>query len=247
MTLELHHFDFWPSSMAAKVALLERNAVFNTITVDMANGGHQTAAFLALSPSGEPPALVDTAGPSGLHPLEMFEASAVMSHLDANVQRLNLGGANFIPQTPCNIPLTHQWVAWTRVHLAPAIEGLLLHGKILARANRSATKFGAALQQFRAAVAVLETRVPAPGTFMNRDILHPGGGDKGTFSAADVVLASNLTYGRLLPQTSPVLDGSPSVLAYLGSIEARPAFQAALKGISLPGGGGQPPDPIEPP
>lgn len=230
--------------MGAKIALLERKATFDTVIVDMAAGAHLAPAFLELSPSGQPPVLIDHEGPSGLHPLAMFEQLAVLSHLDANATRLQLDGPNFVPQTPCNIPLTFQWVAWTRAHLSPAIEGLLLHGKILAPGSRSAASFGQAKQQLKDVVALLEVQVPAPGSFMNRDRLHPGG-DTGTFSAADLALVSNLTYARLLPQTEKILEASPNVLAYVGSIEARAPFQTALRGVTLPGTPGEVIPPIE--
>jgi glutathione S-transferase len=247
MALSLHHYNFWPASQAARVALLELNQAHEVVTVDMAAGAHKTAAFLALNPTAEPPVIVDTEGPDPSHNLVAWGALGVGAYLDARKTRLGLPGAPIIPQPPCNYPKTFQWAEWVAANLTIPMNTVLLHAKIKPAGDRDRAPFGAAIQALKAALATFErtNAAPNPGQFLNRDIEHSTP-DNGIFSFADILFGSTMTYARLFPQTERVLGDAPRATAFLGSLEARPSFQQAFKGVTL-SDGGTPPPPIEPP
>jgi glutathione S-transferase len=230
MALSLFHNRDWPAAQAVRVALgeigLQPGQGYELINVDIAAGGTRTPAFLALNPQGELPVIKDTdvLGNNSGHTLVVWEGLGIVGHLFEKGNRLGQPTDVLFPGSPCEFPRTIQWASWSRHHLTPQIETLLLHGRILSGAARDATKVGPALQSFRAAIAVLEGQVPNPGGFINFDPQHP----TGKYSFADTILCASLTYARGIPQTRHTFNDFPRVNAYLQSIEARPAFQAAF-------------------
>jgi glutathione S-transferase len=236
--LTLHHYDFWPDSQAGRIALLELNEDFEMVTVDMSQGQHKTREFRKLNPEREPPVLVDDNDPGG-HELVVWEPLGVAMYVHT---RANLSSPNdtLFPTSPCNLPLTLQWAQWSAVNLTLPMERLLLHGKILPEAERNKERFDRNLQKIDRTLKILDkVALTKPGAFINRE---PGNaGDEGQFSIADIMIGSTLTYLRLFPEGEAVLNGHPNVKAYLETLEARPSFQAAFGGVTLP-----PPNQVEP-
>lgn len=231
MTLRLFHYNLWPNAQAARICLLEQGEAHEIVNVDMSAKAHREASFLALNPQGEPPVLIDTAGPRG--ELKVWEYHAVARYLDERRLRTGGGGPRLFPSDPGEIPPTDQWTAWSQVHFTPVMERLLLAGKILPRADREVADMRPALRRFRQGLRILNDNLPATGaTFLNRTAFNP----TGVFSAADVNVGATLTLARLIPETELRLNDFPNVQSYLQRLEARPSFRTAFGGITLPPG-----------
>jgi GST-like protein len=79
MTIELHAFDT-PNGRKISVALEEMGVPYTVTTVDIRNGRQFEPGFLAISPNGKIPAIVDTDGPHG-KPVSVFESGAILLYL----------------------------------------------------------------------------------------------------------------------------------------------------------------------
>jgi GST-like protein len=89
MTIELHAFDT-PNGRKISVALEEMGVPYTVTTVDIRNGRQFEPGFLAISPNGKIPAIVDTDGPHG-KPVSVFESGAILLYLGEKTGR-------FLPQ-----------------------------------------------------------------------------------------------------------------------------------------------------
>ena len=89
MTIELHAFDT-PNGRKISVALEEMGVPYTVTTVDIRNGRQFEPDFLAISPNGKIPAIVDTDGPHG-KPVSVFESGAILLYLGEKTGR-------FLPQ-----------------------------------------------------------------------------------------------------------------------------------------------------
>jgi len=89
MTIELHAFDT-PNGRKISVALEEMGVPYTVTTVDIRNGRQFEPDFLAISPNGKIPAIVDTEGPHG-KPVSVFESGAILIYLGEKTGR-------FLPQ-----------------------------------------------------------------------------------------------------------------------------------------------------
>ncbi len=231
MTLRLFHYNLWPNAQAARICLLEQGEAHELVTVDMSAKAHREPAFLALNPQGEPPVLIDTAGPRG--ELKVWEYLAVGRYLQERQLRTGGSGPRLFPSDPATIPPTDQWAAWSQVHFTPVMERLLLAGRILPTADRDVADMRPALRRFRQGLRILNDNLPATGAaFINRTSFSP----TGVFSAADITIGATLTLARLIPQTELRLNDFPNVLSYVQGLEARPSFRTAFGGITLPPG-----------
>ena len=73
---------FWPTPNGWKVsiALEEFGLPYRTHLVDISAGDQHTDAFLAISPNGKMPAIVDPDGPDSA-PIAIFESGAITEYL----------------------------------------------------------------------------------------------------------------------------------------------------------------------
>lgn len=163
----------------------------------------RSAAFLALSPEGAVPVLVDG-------DLVLTESLAINLHL-ARVHGGALG-----PQSPAE---DAQMLA-SALFAATALEGLTLKVQLLVGQGKAGTEAGAAeLADLTAALArplaVVEAKLAAEG--------HPVGR---RFTVADVNLAEILRYAQAHP---PILEPYPAIRSWLAQVQARPAFRAMME------------------
>ena len=77
--IELH---FWPTPNGQKVsiALEEMGVPYEVRLVDIGRGEQHRPGFLALSPNGRMPAILDPEGPDG-QPIGIFESGAILQYL----------------------------------------------------------------------------------------------------------------------------------------------------------------------
>lgn len=79
MTIQLHAFDT-PNGRKISVALEEMGLPYEVRIVDIRKGEQHDPAFLALSPNGKIPAILDPDGPDG-KPVSVFESGAILIYL----------------------------------------------------------------------------------------------------------------------------------------------------------------------
>jgi GST-like protein len=77
--IELHAFDT-PNGRKISVALEEMELPYAVTIVDIGKGEQFHPGFLAISPNGKIPAIVDTEGPRG-KPVSVFESGAILLYL----------------------------------------------------------------------------------------------------------------------------------------------------------------------
>jgi GST-like protein len=86
MTIELHAFDT-PNGRKISVALEEMGVPYTVTRVDIRNGQQFEPDFLAISPNGKIPAIIDTDGPHG-KPVSVFESGAILLYLGEKTGRV---------------------------------------------------------------------------------------------------------------------------------------------------------------
>jgi GST-like protein len=79
MPIELHAFDT-PNGRKISVALEEMALPYEVKVVDIRKGEQSAPGFLAISPNGKIPAIVDPDGPGG-RPVSVFESGAILLYL----------------------------------------------------------------------------------------------------------------------------------------------------------------------
>jgi GST-like protein len=83
--IELHAFDT-PNGRKITVALEEMGLPYTIRIVDIGKGEQFDPAFLAISPTGKIPAIVDTEGPGGAS-ISVFESGAILIYLGEKTGR----------------------------------------------------------------------------------------------------------------------------------------------------------------
>jgi len=79
MSIELHAFDT-PNGRKISIALEEMALPYTVKVVDIRKGEQHAPEFLAISPNGKIPAIVDAEGPHGT-PVSVFESGAILIYL----------------------------------------------------------------------------------------------------------------------------------------------------------------------
>jgi glutathione S-transferase len=163
-------------------------------------------AYLAISPLGRVPALVDDGR-------AIIESGAIAQYLCARYDRTGLG-------RPTDHPEWLDWIQW--IHFS---ETIAVHAACLVQ-----QKFFIAPDQRSEAVAKLESRrllkalEVVDRALEGRDYLLPSG-----FSAADVAVGYSIHMGKLFFEP----EGLANVQAYYERLSRRPAFQASVKPAEL--------------
>ena len=77
--IDLH---FWPTPNGWKITIMleEAGLPYRLVPVNISAGAQLEPDFLALSPNGRMPALVDPDGPGG-KPIAIFETGAILQYL----------------------------------------------------------------------------------------------------------------------------------------------------------------------
>lgn len=74
------HFWLTPNGYKVTILLEELGLPYRAVPVQIGKGQQFEPAFLAISPNGKIPAIVDHDGPNG-HPMALFESGAIMMYL----------------------------------------------------------------------------------------------------------------------------------------------------------------------
>ena len=107
-------FHFWPTPNGYKVSLfLEETGLPHTVKpVDIGKGEQFQPAYLAISPNGKMPAIVDRDPADGGEPVSVFESGAILLYLAGKT------GA-FIPRDPRARMQCIEWLFWQMAGLGP--------------------------------------------------------------------------------------------------------------------------------
>jgi glutathione S-transferase len=195
----LYHCD-GARSMRVLWLLHELGLEFELVTLPFSMAGLRTPEFLALSPLGRVPCLVDG-------PLTLVESGAICQHLCETYD----AGTLHRPPGHAERPAWLQWLHYAET-IAVHAASLVQQRVFIAPADRSPVVIKLESRRLRKAVEVVEAALG------ERDFLLAGG-----FSAADVAVGYSIHLARELID----LDGLPAVAAYHARLAARPAFQAA--------------------
>ena len=106
------HFVATPNGHKLSIMLLETELPHRIIRYNMLAGDHRTPEFLAISPNGRAPAIVDHDPIGGGAPYPMFETGAILIYLAEKSGR-------FLPTEPRARYRAHQWLMWQMSGLGP--------------------------------------------------------------------------------------------------------------------------------
>lgn len=193
-------------SMRALWLLHELGLEFELVTLPFSMAGLRTPEYLALSPLGRVPCLVDDGRP-------VIESGAICQYLCETYD-----AASRLHRAPGH-PERLAWLQW--LHYA---ETIAVHGASLVQ-----QRIFIAPEERSAVVQKLESRrlykaLEVVGEALaGHDYLLASG-----FSAVDIAVGYSVHLARELNG----LDGLPAVAAYYARLAARPAFQHAAAGPS---------------
>jgi glutathione S-transferase len=194
----------WPRSTASRVhwALEELGVGYEYVTLDRARGENLAPEFLAISPGGKVPGLVD--GEQAY-----FESAAILIHLGETQGR----DRGLWPASGAARADALCWTVWGTVELNIYLMQYLYHGLdtpvSYAPADRSKATADYNHGQYVRLLDALEARLAG-----RENIL-------GAFSLADIPAASALLVGREL---GAGVEGRKNIEAWLDRCRARPAF-----------------------
>src|SRR5918992_3792367 len=180
------------------MVLHEKRVDFETREVDLANKSEE---FLAASPTGKVPVIV-VDGDS------LYESNVVNQYLDEVTDEPKL-----MPEDPRLRAHARIWMAFADTDFFPAV--------FVASVGRERgfpeARISEALEKLKVALGRLEERLRGRGYLA------------GEFSLADVAHAGNFVRLRELEERGEVsLDEYPNVAAWMGRLERRKSYEAAV-------------------
>ena len=199
-------FHYWPTPNGWKVAIMleETGLAYRMVPVDIRRGDQHLPAFLAISPNGRMPAIVDHDAEGG--PLSVFESGAILLHLAERTGR-------FAPPLPRDRMAMMEWLFWQVGNLGP-MAGQLSHFVNYAQGEHPYSH-GRYAGEHRRCLDVLERRLT------DRDYIL------GDYSIADMAAWPWVLIAKPLGQS---LDAFPNVARWRAAIKERPAVQ---RGVDL--------------
>ena len=199
-------FYYWPTPNGWKVSIMleECGLPYRTVPVNIGRGAQHAPAFLAISPNGRMPAIVDHDDADG--PLSVFESGAILLHLAERAGR-------FAPTDARGRTALNEWLFWQIGNLGP-MAGQLSHFVNYAQGEHPYSHARYA-NEYRRCLGVLEDRLDG------RDYIL------GAYSIADMAAWPWVLIAKPLGQS---LDAFPRVARWRAAIKERPAVQ---RGVDL--------------
>ena len=118
------YFSPTPNGLKVRLFLEEAELAYRTIAVSLSRGEQLRPEFLAISPNGKIPAIVDHAPPTGTSPLKVFESGAILLYLAEKTGR-------FMPPDSEGRIDVLQWLFWQVGGLGP-MAGQIGHFNVFA-------------------------------------------------------------------------------------------------------------------
>jgi glutathione S-transferase len=165
-------------------------------------GENSSAEFLAVNPNGKVPVLRDG-------DVVLWESNAIMAYLADKH-----GDTPLWPRDPARRAHVAKWQLWQTGHLSPAADGLMFEYvvKPMMKQEPDAALCDRLLRSFHRWAAVMDGELAKSEWLAN-----------GTFSCADISVATALLYAR--SARLPIED-HPRVGAWLERVHARPSWKA---------------------
>jgi GST-like protein len=204
-------FHYWPTPNGWKVAIMleECGLPYTTHFVNIGAGDQFSTEFLALSPNGRMPAIVDhqpAAGYPGQPPVSVFESAAILWYL---AEKTGL----FLPSDALGRKEAMEWLFWQMANLGP-MAGQLSHFVNYVEAGDQSYARQRYANEVNRCLTVLEQRLAG------RDYIL---GDH--YSIADMAAWPWVLVAKPLGQ---VFDHLPNVSRWRQSLKARPAVRAGV-------------------
>src|SRR4051812_25850253 len=207
MTLKLY---YWPRSSATRVqwALEELGVPYEKARLDRERGENRTPEYLAISPHGNVPALVDGDA-------KIFESAAILIHLG---QRYGVEKGLW-PKSPAEASEALVWCVWSSSELNFQRIGYALQTLdapfTLPKEDRNPKVAERFRTGYYARIGVLESRLAGKEYLVGN-----------AFSLADVAIAQSVA-GSVARLGLPVAEHK-NVTAWVERCSARPAFQRVM-------------------
>ncbi len=216
MTIEFYTWST-PNGRKISIALEEMELAYNVHPINIGQDEQFAPEFVAISPSGMIPAIVDPEGPDD-QPIGVFETGAILLYLARKTGR-------FLPEAPRARGLVEQWLMWQMGNFGPTL-GQLHHFRRFnpGKAPYATERFSEKAQRF---YRVLDTRLSEVEYLA------------GAYSIADM---ATLPWAARHPWQGISLPDYPNVKRWYDALAARPAVN---RGMEVPEGkpsGWTPPD-----
>ncbi|MCH8001241.1 MAG: glutathione S-transferase N-terminal domain-containing protein [Proteobacteria bacterium] len=216
VTIEFYTWST-PNGRKISIALEEMELAYNVHPINIGQDEQFAPEFVAISPSGMIPAIVDPEGPDG-QPIGVFETGAILLYLARKTGR-------FLPEAPRARGLVEQWLMWQMGNFGPML-GQLHHFRRFnpGKAPYATERFSEKAQRF---YRVLDTRLSEVEYLA------------GAYSIADM---ATLPWAARHPWQGISLPDYPNVKRWYDALAERPAVN---RGMEVPEGkpsGWTPPD-----
>jgi glutathione S-transferase len=202
--MKLYNVDLSPNALRVRAVAGELGIALDIVNVDFRAGENRTEAYLAMNPNGKVPVLVDG-------DFVLWESRAINGYLASLKPERGL-----YPADAKRRAIVDQWTYWHAVHLGPAIQKIVferLFKTMFGMGEPNETAIEPSLKELAQFLPILDADLK----------------DKewvaGELSLADFAVASTFVYRKGARIT---LDDVPHVAAWLGRMEARPSWQAAV-------------------
>ncbi|MBI3783230.1 MAG: glutathione S-transferase family protein [Deltaproteobacteria bacterium] len=188
-------------SVRPRWLLEELGVPYELVRLNFGNQEHKAPEYMKIHPHGAVPALVDG-------DIKMFESAAICLYLADKYADKGLAPKIGTPARAAY----YQWMVYSMATLEPPIIQIFMNTVMLPEEQRSAKAVEEAKKSFTTIAAVLEQALAGRSFLL---------GDQ--FSAADVMVGSTLGWAQFMG----VLEGHPTLQAYVARLSERPAFQRA--------------------
>ena len=216
MTIEFYTWST-PNGRKISIALEEMELAYNVHPINIGQDQQFAPEFVAISPSGMIPAIVDPEGPDG-QPIGVFETGAILLYLARKTGR-------FLPEAPRARGLVEQWLMWQMGNFGPTLGQLHYFRRFNpGKAPYATERFSEKAQRF---YRVLDTRLSEVEYLA------------GAYSIADM---ATLPWAARHPWQGISLPDYPNVKRWYDALAERPAVN---RGMEVPEGkpsGWTPPD-----
>jgi len=201
------YFSPTPNGLKVKLFLEEAELPYRVVPVALSKGEQFRPEFLAISPNGKIPAIVDYAPPGGGEPLSLFESGAILMYLAEKIGR-------FLPRDVRGRIEVMQWVFWQMSGLGP-MAGQIGHFNVYAP-ERVPYAIERYTRELRRLYGVLDTRLA------DRE-----------FIAGDYSIADMASYPWIVPHRphGQTLEDFPNLARWFAEIRDRPGTRATYDGV----------------
>jgi glutathione S-transferase len=204
-------YEFAPTrSIRARWALQELDVEFEPITVNLLEGNNRSPEYLKINPAGKLPALVDD-------DFVLTESVAIVVYLAEKYPHRQL-----LPSDPRLRAHLNRWMLFTVTELEQPLWRIARHTFLYPEAQRIPGDVDIARGEFKQMAAVLETYMQRREFLVGEHV-----------SVGDFILAYTLDWAS----EERLLNDSPSLLAYMKQMYARPKapmrISAAAASIGL--------------